>query len=134
MDLIKRWTDYLIQLESLVMVKGFEKGIFKKKAEEIVPLRKTKLHFTKFATFTGSEFEYDKVLAFNYYGLFKISTGISKVVEEGRAAFPNVRTIKAKVIHFNSIKIEHIKELAPELLNDFPDFKRFLVDLRGFKK
>ena len=133
MDLISEWTKYLVALETSVMVRGNEEGVFKKKAEEIVPLRKTKLHFTPFANFIGSEFEFGSVLAFNYYGLFKISTGTSKVVAECRVAFPNVRTIKAKVIHFNSIKMEHIKELAPDLLPDFPDFKRFLVDLRGFK-
>ena len=133
MDLVKKWTKYLVELEQLVMVQGMESGAFKKKAEEIVPLRKTKLHFTPFANFVGSQFKYDKVLAFNYYGLFKISTQTASVVEDCRVAFPNVRTIKAKVIHFNSIKMEHIKLLAPDLLPDFPDFKRFLVDLRGFK-
>lgn len=123
---------YLDQLEQKVMIKGFEVEVFKKKQLEIIPLRKKKLHDTDFAEFVGPEFVYDSVLAFNYYGLFKLSSGGSKVVDNCKLAFPNIRTMKARVIHFNSVKIEHIKELAPELLSDFPDFKRLLVDLRDF--
>jgi len=106
--------------------------VFKEKPSEIVPLRKRKLHDTDFAEFIGPEFKYDMVLVFNFYGLFKLSNGAKAVVENSKGAFPNIRTMKARVIHFNSIKIEHIKELAPELLSDFPDFKKFLVDLRKF--
>jgi hypothetical protein len=113
-------------------VEGYEKGVFKEKPPEIIPLRKKKLHDTELAAFVGPEFNYKSVLAFNYYGLFKLSSGGTEVVENCKLAFPNIRTMKARVIHFNSVKMEHIKELAPELLNDFPDFKRLLVDLRGF--
>jgi len=131
MDIIEA-KEYLHQLEQRIMIKGFEEGVFKEKSPEIIPLRKKKLHDTKFAEFVGPEFKYESVLTFNFYGLFKISSGGSEVVNNCRKAFPNIRTMKARVIHFNSVKMEHLKELAPDLLNDFPDFKRFLVDLREF--
>lgn len=124
--------DYMTRLEQEVMIIGWEVEMFKSRPAEVVPLRKRKLHDTDFAKFIESSFKYDSVLVFNYYGLFKLSSGAHEVVENSKVAFPNIRTMKAEVVHFNSIKIEYIKELAPDLLADFPDFKKLLVDLRRF--
>jgi len=132
-DLELKWAkEYLYNLEVKVMLKGYSNNVFKKTAIIEVPLRKKKMNFTDFANFIGSDFEFPEVLSFNYYGLFKISSKTKEIVQQNSTAFPGLRTIKSKVIHFNSIRMEHVKELAPELLSDFPDFKHFLVNLRGF--
>lgn len=125
-------SNYMNELEQSVMIVGWKEKIFKERKPEIVPLRKKKLHLTPFSNFVGEKFIFDEVLIFNYYGLFKFSSEAINIINESRIAFPNIRTMKSNVIYFNSIKIEHIKELAPELLQDFPDFKQFLVGLRNF--
>lgn len=124
--------EYLHNLEVKVMLKGHIDNVFKKSPLIEVPLRKKKMNFTDFANFIGEDFIYPEVLSFNYYGLFKISSKTKEIVQQNSTAFPGLRTIKSRVIHFNSIRMEHVKELAPELLSDFPDFKQFLVNLRRF--
>jgi hypothetical protein len=123
---------YLAAFEERVMIAGVKANAFKFKGDTIIPLRRKKLNGTPFADFVGDSFEHNDVLAFNYYGLVKLSSGAVKIVKENIAVFPNLRTIKSKVLHFNSVKTEHIRKLAPDLLPEFSEFKMFLVGLRDF--
>lgn len=121
------WKKYLIEFETKVLLPMFESGEYEIKTEP-VPLRPGKLQDTPFGDFVGKEFNYNSFLSFNYYGLFKPSKeilntkiGVSKT------------TVKAPVIHFSSVKIEHIEKYCKNLIIDFVLFKKFLVSLRWDK-
>ena len=130
MDKVK----YLNQFENKVIIEGFKKGIFGKRIEEIVPLRNGKLTSTTFGNYIGRSFVYKALLSINYYGLFKLSTEIINAAKNAETIFSEIRSIKSPVIHFNSVKIEQVKELAPELVQEYSDFKKYIVDLRWNKK
>lgn len=121
---------YLSEFENRVIYTGFMMGRFGERKEEIVPLRYGKLSKSWFGEFIGKTFDAGVLLAINYYGLFKLSTEIIKAAESVKHIFGEIRTIKSPVIHFNSVRVEDVKELAPNLLLDYPDFKRHIVDLR----
>lgn len=122
--------EYLNQFEKEVIVRGFHQKTFGLVKETTVPLRRGKLANTDLGWFIGDEFYFDKFLAINYYGYFKLSSGIYRVVEESEKIFPGIRSVRAPVVHFNSIKIEHVKQLAAAMMQNFPDFKKLIVDLR----
>ncbi|MGD9156824.1 MAG: hypothetical protein PVG39_00320 [Desulfobacteraceae bacterium] len=122
--------DYLCKFERQVIYTGFMMGRFGERKEEIVPLRYGKLSKSEFGEFIEKTFDAGVLLAINYYGLFKLSTEIIKAAESVRHIFGEIRSIKSPVVHFNSIKIEDVKELAPELFPDYLEFKKYIVELR----
>lgn len=127
------FAEYLLRFEKEVMLEGYSNGLFKGTSEKILSLRPGKLdNTTEMVGFLGKKFESEKVIAFNFYGFIKFSSGLLNVVEENKKIFPNIKTIKSPVVHFQSIKIEHIQQLSKDLLIDFPEFKRFVVKLRQF--
>lgn len=121
---------YLREFEKQVIYAGFTSGRFGERKEEIVPLRYGKLSKSEFGDFIGKTFDAKMLLAINYYGLFKLSTEIIRAAESVRHIFGEIRSIKSPVVHFNSIKIEDVKELAPDLFSDYPEFKKYIVGLR----
>jgi len=124
---MKHWKEYLNQFERKILLPLYESGDLSLKPEP-VPLRAGKLKKSLFADFVGTSFEYPHILSFNYYGLFKPSTTLLQTTPP-----KGMNTIKAPVIHFSSIKIEHIEKHHRELLLDFVSFKKFLVALRWKK-
>ena len=121
---------YLYEFEKQIICSGFASDYFKKRKEEIVPLRYGKLSKSEFGEFIGKTFNAEILLAINYYGLFKLSTEIIRAAKSVNHIFGEVRSIKSQVIHFNSIRIEDVKNLAPELVIDYPEFKKYIVGLR----
>lgn len=121
---------YLQEFEQKVICKGFIIGHFNKRKEEIVPLRNSKLSKTEFGEFIGKTFNCNERLAINYYGLFKLSTEIIKAADSVKHIFGDVRSIMSPVIHFNSIRIEDVKKIAPDLFSYYPDFKKHIIDMR----
>lgn len=126
--------EYLNEFENKVIIEGFKKGVFGKRIEEIVPLRNGKLTNTGFGSFIGRSFKCGVLLSINYYGLFKLSEEIINLSEKAGIIFSEIRSVKSPVIHFNSIKLEQIKLLAPELLQDYDEFKKYVVNLRWHEK
>ena len=122
--------EYINKLEEKVIVAGFNNNVFGKRKKEIVPLRSGKLASTTFADFVGGSFNHNSLLAINYYGLYKLSNNIIDTVNKAENIFSEIRSIKSPVIHFNSIKMEQVFLLAPELGEEFLDFKKHLVRLR----
>lgn len=129
--------DYLKKFEAEVVLKGYREKIFGSLCEFAIPLREGKLSKTAFGKFIGNEFEFDGILSINYYGHFKLSTGILEELEKVQKLFVDVRSIKSKVIYFNSIKFESIKslksvssDLKSELIKGFESFKNELIYLR----
>lgn len=122
---------YLGRLEKEVILKGYRQGLFVKEASKVVPLRPGKLAETPFGQFVGKVFDFDDLLAINYYGLYKLSSGIIAKVESVSQLFNDIRSIMAPVVYFNSIKIEHVQQLTDKGMQlDFPIFKKDLVKLR----
>jgi len=121
---------YLEQFEKEVLIPLFKK---EKRTPEPVPLKKGKIHLTEFGNFIESSFDCDQILAFDYYGLFKISKKIIDLHKQNIKTFPCIKIINSPVIHFSSVKKEQIHELAPHLYNKFDDFKNYLVKLRWNK-
>ena len=127
-------SEYFKQFEQEIIWKGFLKNNFGKRKPEIVPLRAGKLHKTEFGEFIGSTFTCPTLLAVNYYGLFKISTGIIGAMEKVSKVFPDIRSIMAPGVYFNSIRFEHVQDPYTPLADDFMEFKRYIVELRWKRK
>lgn len=117
--------EYLDQLEQTVMIPWYLDQ-FKDAKPVPISTRPGRLTATPFGVFIQSVFESDYRLALNYYGLIKVSTAQMRQNMYCRRQFK----VKAVMVHFNSLKIEHIEKYNPELLPDFVKFKNFLVDLR----
>jgi len=69
--------DYLRRFENEVMqslIGCQRKNIYQ--LNRPVPIQGGKLINSDFATFIGDTFDYDGLLAFNYYGFYKVSSGI----------------------------------------------------------
>ena len=126
----KKLKEYLIDFESKVILPGLEQDLFGKKIK--VQVKGGKLRASEFGKFVGIEFPYDDAVAIDYYGLVKKSTGFSKKLNSYSDL--DVKAARIPVVHFAAVKIEHITDLAPELLSGFAAFKKHLVKLRGFKK
>jgi hypothetical protein len=125
---VKDFRNYLHNFEGQVIIKGVEDGIFGK--QMMVSARRGKLDSTKFGQLLGSQFEYTESVVIDYYGLIKKSVGfINKINSfeeiEAKAAL-------ALIVHFAAIKDEHIVKFAPELMIGFPEFKKFLIQVRSF--
>jgi len=126
----KKAIEYLREFERRVIVEGFFSSLIGKTEEEIVPLRAGRLAKEVLGQFVGKSFRCDSVLAINYYGLYKLSNGIYKAVDSVKMLFPDLRSIKSPVVHFNSLKAENVIALAPDLAPDYEVFKRYIVKLR----
>jgi hypothetical protein len=97
--------------------------------DRIVSVRESKLKSHTFGQILGTVFQHSKPCAFDYYGLQRKSTGlINKLADSS-----DLNTIVCPVLHFQSIKIEHILEVNPELIHKFAEFKTTLLKIRGFK-
>lgn len=119
-----KWDDYLIEFEKTIMIPMHEQGFYERDLEPI-SFRPSKLCSTCFGMFIKCYFKYPEILALNYYGMIKLSYGLL----EQNSATKRI-SIKVPVIHFNSIKMEHIEKFNSDLLPDFVKFKRYLVKLR----
>lgn len=124
------FSDYMEKFERKVMIPCATGGVFSSLV--MVSTRESKLKETDFGQFVGTAFEFEKKLAFNYYGLMKLSTGLIKKVQSVVNDGMDVKAAEALVIYFAAIKMKHITDFAPELATDFSDFKEYLVLLRGF--
>lgn len=124
------YKEYLIKLEAEVIIPGIHQGVLCKKRK--VPAKRGRLYSSDFARFVGETFEYKDGAAIDYYGYFKKSSGFSELLNSFEDV--EIKSIKIPVAHFASIKIEQISELSPDLVVDFPIFKKYLVELRGFDR
>jgi len=119
---------YLLQFEAQIIVVGVCRNVFGR--SEVIPARRGKLAATSFGKIIGLEFPAKSPIAIDYYGHMKKSTGFFEMIAE---VDTQVRMIECSVVHFASIKLDDIVELSPELISDFPVFKREMLRLRGFK-
>lgn len=125
--------ELLARIEQGIIIKGLEQGIIPVQRDKIVPLREGKLDSTPFGDYVGKTFDCDRLLAINFYGHFKLSSEIMKAVDSVKEIFFGVRSIKANIVHFNSIKTEDVRDIAGDdkaLFLDYVELKKNLLDLR----
>ena len=122
--------EYLYAFEKSIMIPGVERDVFTKEGK--VAVKECKLCNTPFGEFVGTVLEYNRPMAIDYYGLIKKSTGMMDIVNGYKNI--EIKSIIVPIIHFASIKHEHISSLSPELLSMFTEFKDHLVQLRGFRE
>ena len=118
----------------------FEKHVLLSKAllgvkNELVPVRTGRLSRTAVGGVLGSTFTWDDPLVIDYYGHLKKSSGFLLKVNEAKRKYAGkqVRMVLAPVVHFATIRMEVVARLAPQLLADFPEFKKRILTARGFK-
>jgi len=75
----------------------------------------------------GWTFDSDTITAIDYYGYIKKS---SSLIDLGYKI--NSKSLIARVINFQSIKIEEIISINHKLITFFPEYKNVILDLRGF--
>jgi len=124
---------YLVRFEKEVMIPIFEAS--DKVVKINIPVRPSRLLKTNFGKTVGGQFEYDRILALNYYGLMKVSTGFIEKMKEMKKEGYTIQSAITPVVYFASVRSSHISKYSPDLSVDFPEFKSKLVDLRwGDKK
>jgi hypothetical protein len=121
----------LLKFENDVIIRGVQGG--KIGREEMVPVRNGKLSKQRFGKLVGLEIDCSVSLAVDYYGHLKKSAGFFRDVQDATPKGTQARMMKSTVVHFASIKVEDVVELAPDLVPVFPILKRELLKLRGFK-
>ncbi len=115
---------YLKKFEERVIITGILSGCFGKK--ETVTAKECRLSRTTFGKILGKELQTKEICALDYYGLLKKSRGlyllISQINDSTQGQVKDVGEIS--IVHFASIKIEKVAQLAPDLVSYFPAFKK----------
>lgn len=100
-----------------------------------VPVAPGKLQKCRIGRVLGEEIATSVAMVIDYYGYMKKSTGFLRLVkeiaedQEGK----QVKMIGATVVHFNSIRLEVVARVAPDIVPDFGRFKKAVLDAREFK-
>lgn len=125
--------DYLKKFEQM-LAQGVKDNIFTK--SELVSVRGSRLGKTRFGILMGFIIDSDIDFVIDYYGFFKRSKGFARRIKEYQQSNKKrqIKAIETIVVHFPSLRIEHIAKLDPSLVEDFPKFKAFLLTKRGFKR
>jgi hypothetical protein len=99
-----------------------------------VPVTQGRLSKRKIAKVLGKQINTGRVLVVDYYGYMKKSKGFSKMMKGVITSFKGkqLKTIEVPVVHFNSVRLEILAKIAPELIEDFSKFKKTILDARGF--
>ena len=116
---------YMNAFEHKIVIPGLEQGLFG--SVQDLPIWDNKLSGHKLRKLIGTRFKYEKPAIISYYDVEKRSTGFM-----AKALIVNefMTIVKGHKVSFSSIKIEHIAQLDPELLECFAHFKALLVKER----
>lgn len=127
----ERFSDHLAQFEQQVMLKYYSviKGSDSEANVQIIPIRESK-KLSEFQEAIGSSFQHPDVMAFNFYGCYKVSSYILRRVKALKDVFPDIKVVRTPVVFFNSIQQEFVEKYAPSLYPDFAEFKEMVVQLR----
>jgi hypothetical protein len=122
----RSFEDYLSAFEQEVIVEGILRGILGQIGD--IPVKPTRLAETSFGSKLGIQFPAETVCAIDYYGYFKKSSSLMNLSNESSRT-----SHRGIVVHFASVRTQHVIKLAPMLVSQFPDFKDEVLKLRGFK-
>ena len=118
---------YLEEIENKVLIPY--SGMITNDKPQIVPLKPGKLDSKPIADFVGSYFEYNGVLAINYYGFYKVSSGILDRIKKINRIF-RVESVMSPIVHFNSVHANHIQLADKSLLGEWSEFKKYIAEIR----
>lgn len=124
---------YRDDFEALVVVKAVKDGELG--TVRAIPVRNGRLSRKQFGALMGTTVQSDVALAVDYYGLLKKSKGCSALIAEIRNDYKGkqVKAVRVPVVHFAQIKLELIAMLSPGMVADFAEFKKTVLNARGFK-
>ena len=123
--------EYFQLFEEQVIIAGFEKEIITGSIK-LVSIRNSRLFRSPFGNLLGNIFDHNRPFAIDYYGLTKKSTGFFDKCKGYKGVL--VKGLEVPVVYFASIKPDIIETCAPELLDEFVERKRQLIELRDFSK
>lgn len=128
--MVMNFKEELIAFENEVILSCVSKGLLVKKS--FVSVRNGKL-FSSMSPLFGYEIKSALEFAVDYYGYVKKSTGLLITIMDLMSE-PGVQVsaVSTCVIHFASIKIELIMDVAPSMVQVFPVLKREILIKRGF--
>lgn len=130
----EEFKEYLAEFENKVIARGLVAGVLGE--VKLIPIRQGRFSKSKFAKLLGSFILTDESVVVDYYGYLKKSYGFYVMVQEkvDQLEGRQVRLVDAPVIHFSRVKMEHLVELAPELVVKFPKFKKRILEAKDFPK
>ena len=132
---MKDFKKFLSVFEQVVILSGTGKGVLGR--SELVPIRSGKLAKTHFGREMGEILLSKEIAVIDYYGHLKRSIGFMEKAAQVRSDLPGrqVRMVESSIVHFASIKIEVVASLTTDILlvAKFPEFKNYILALRGFK-
>lgn len=128
-----RLQDYMQDFEATVLAQAILSGAVGRR--ETLPVRAGKLSKTGYGKVIGPKFDSDVSFAVDYYGLLKRSTALLKEIEwlRDQLSGRQVKTVECLVVHFASVRIEHVARYNQNLVAEFPMFKSELLAVRGFR-
>ena len=124
--------EYLELFEQCVILRGLEQGRFDRTTT--VSSKDGKLNGSRFGQLMGTAIQTDQILLLDYYGYLKKSEGLCELIRSVRKEQPGkqFKVPDVPVVVFASIRPELVISLAPDLVEQFPHFKKFILDNRGF--
>lgn len=125
----EQFQNYVQRFEKEVMIPLFETGGIKV-IKLNISTRPSRLFKTEFGQLLGCGFEYDRILALNYYGMMKPSFGFTEQVKKLKLEGFTVHSVVTPVVYFASVRLIDIKKYSQDLTMDFSDFKEKLVEMR----
>jgi len=129
----RRLLEYMQEFEATVLASAIVIGTAGRR--ETLPVRPGKLSRTQFGNVVGDRFYSDVSFAVDYYGLLKRSTALLREIDWLREQLSGkqIKTVECMVVHFASVRIEHVARYNLKLTAEFPLFKSALLLLRGFR-
>lgn len=119
----KQFFEYMYSFElALINVNDFWKP-------GVITSRECKLSTQKFGQLMGIRLDTDLNCVMDYFGLLKKSKGFFR-----EARLCTDKNVPTRILHFQSIKIENLISLSPNLIEYFPTFKQIILDIRQFPK
>jgi len=116
---------YLIKFEHEVVIPGLLQELYG--SIQDLPIWDNKLAGHNLRKLIGTRFQWEQPAIISYYDVEKRSTGF---MAQAVKIDSFCSTLRGHRVSFNSIKIEHIALLAPQLLECFAHFKQTIVETR----
>jgi hypothetical protein len=126
------WFDQYREDFEKAVVLGVRQGLLGKK--KAVPVSAGKLAKRKIGAILGDQVRSEEIIVLDYYGYMKKSQGFQAMVREVIASLKGkqLKMVEAPVVHFNSIRLEILAKIAPDLVTKFAEFKKAVLDAREF--
>jgi len=129
---LARFREYMRDFEILVVEQAVGHEVLGR--VDMIPVRPGRLTHTRFGATMGRIIDSGVQFAVDYYGLLKRSSALQEEIElvTKQLTGRQLKLIECTVVHFASIRIEHVARFQLGLVSEFPLFKRAILKARGF--